>query len=483
MNGALDAVVVGSGPNGLAAAVELARSGAQVLVLEAAESIGGGTRSAELTLPGFVHDVCSACHPLGAVSPFLTTLPLDDFGLRWVFPPASVAHPMDDGSAVVLHHSVEETAAGLGRDARAYGRLLAPLVEHAESLFDELLGPPLHVPRHPLALARFGVPALLPAAALARVMFREERARALLAGCAAHTILPLERIVSGAVGLMFLLTGHVRTWPVARGGSRAIADALRSYLESLGGRVETGRRVASLGDLPAARAYLFDTSPRSLADVAEPVLPPRFVRRLRRYRYGPGVFKVDWALDGPIPWRDPRCLEATTVHIGGTLDEIAASEAAVWHGEHSQRPFVLLVQASQFDETRAPEGKQSVWAYCHVPSGSTLDRTDVIERQIERFAPGFRDRVLARHVMNTRDLERHNPNDVGGAITGGMSTLAQMLARPTPRLDPYSTPNPRFYICSAATPPGGGVHGMCGFHAARSALRRMPALRHGSATA
>jgi phytoene dehydrogenase-like protein len=471
-----DAVVVGSGPNGLAAAVELARNGASVRVLERADMIGGGTRTRELTLPGFLNDVCSSCHPLAVDSPFLTTLPLAEHGLDWVFPPLSVAHPLDAEPAALLRLSVEETAAGLGVDRRAYDRLMRPLARGGVELLGEVLGPIPHVPRHPLLLARFGALALTPAAMLARLVFRGARARALFAGCAAHSILPLEQVVSGAVGLLFMITGHLHQWPVARGGSAAISRALAGYLASLGGSIETRHPVTSLSDLPDARVYLFDTSPRLLAGIAAEMLPSRFVNHLHRFKYGPGVFKVDWALDGPIPWRDMHILQASTVHLGGTLEEIAASESAVWRGEHCDRPFVLLVQSSQFDSTRAPDGRHTGWAYCHVPEGSTVDCTDVIERQVERFAPGFRDRILARHVMNTADLERDNPNDVGGAITGGAANLIQMVARPAPRLDPYATPNPRLFLCSAATPPGGGVHGMCGYHAARSALRRMHTL-------
>ena len=354
---------------------------------------------------------------------------------------------------------------------------MRPLARTGRQLLDEILGPLPHLPRHPFVLGRFGVPALAPAVSLGRLLFRGPQARALLAGCAAHAILPLERFMTGAVGLLFLMTGHLHTWPVARRGSAMITQALASYLASLGGMIETGRAVTALTDLPDARAYLFDTSPRQLAGIAGDALPSRYVSWLRRFKYGAGVFKVDWALDGPVPWRDPRCLEASTVHLGGTLDEIAASEAAVGCGEHSERPFVLFVQASNFDGTRAPEGKQTGWAYCHVPEGSTRDMTDVIERQVERFAPGFRDRVLARHVMNTADLERYNRNDIGGSIAGGSANLMQMLIRPAPRIDPYSTPNPHFYLCSASTPPGGGVHGMCGYRAARSALRHLPHLQ------
>jgi phytoene dehydrogenase-like protein len=466
-----DAVVVGAGPNGLAAAVYLARAGAQVLVLEAHGEIGGGTRTAALTLPGFVHDRCSAIHPMGSLSPWLRQLPLADHGLRWIRPPASVAHPLDDRPAVMLRRSLADTAHELGPDARAYRRLIEPFLADPHGLLADALAP-LGIPRHPLLMLRFGLRALRSATGLAR-RFDDAPARALLAGCAAHSILPLERATTAAIGLIFLIAGHVEDWPVPAGGSHAIARALAGVLQAAGGRIETAVHVRSLADLPPARVYLFDTSPDQLAAIAEPVLPRRYVRRLRRYRYGPGVFKLDWALDGAIPWRDPRCLEASTVHVGGTLEDIAAAEAAVWRGEHPERPFVLVCQQSQFDPTRAPPGKHTGYAYCHVPAGSTVDVTGAIERQIERFAPGFRDRILARHVITPADLERDNPNYVGGAITGGVADLFQLFTRPVARLDPYSTPNPRLFLCSASTPPGGGVHGMCGYHAARSALRRI----------
>jgi phytoene dehydrogenase-like protein len=466
-----DAVVIGAGPNGLAAAVHLARAGASVLVLEARDEIGGGTRTGELTLPGFAHDRCSGVHPMAILSPWFRQLPLAEHGLRWIQPPASVAHPLDDQPAVLLLRSVADTAADLGRDARAYRRLVEPFLGDPHGLFRDALAP-LGIPRHPLVMARFGLIGLRSARGVAR-RFDEVRARALLAGCATHAILPLERAVSAAVALIFLISGHVEDWPVAAGGSHAITRALASLLAASGGRVATGTRVRSLADLPPARAYLFDTSPAQLAAIAEPILPARYVRRLRRYRYGPGAFKLDWALDGPIPWRDPRCLDASTVHVGGTLEEIATAEAAVWRGEHPERPFVMVCQQSQFDPSRAPTGKHTGYAYCHVPSGSTVDLTAHIERQIERFAPGFRDRILARHVTAPADFERDNPNYVGGAITGGAADLFQLFTRPVARLDPYSTPNRSVFLCSASTPPGGGVHGMCGYFAARSALRRL----------
>jgi len=475
-----DAVVVGAGPNGLAAAVRLAQAGAAVTVLEAEAEPGGGTRSGALTLPGFVHDRCSAVHPMGILSPYLRTLPLAEHGLRWLRPAASVAHPLDDGPAVLLRRSLDETAAALdaagaaGPDARAYRALVGPFLGDPHGLLTDALAP-LHFPRHPIRMLRFGLRGARSAIGLARRL-RGAPARALLAGCAAHSILPLDRAFTGAVGLMFLITGHVEDWPVAEGGSQAIADALASLLRAAGGRIETGARVRGLADLPPARAYLFDTSPAQLAAIAEPVLPARYVRRLRRFRYGPGAFKLDWALDGPIPWRDPRCLLASTVHVGGTLEEIAAAEAAVWRGEHPERPFLIVCQQSQLDPTRAPSGKHTGYAYCHVPAGSTVDQTAAIERQLERFAPGFRDRVLARRATTPEALERENANYVGGAITGGVADARQLFARPVLRLDPYTTPHRRLFLCSASTPPGGGVHGMCGYHAAGSALRRLARL-------
>jgi phytoene dehydrogenase-like protein len=470
-----DAVVVGSGPNGLSAAVALARAGAKVVVLEGRDEPGGGARTSELTLPGFHHDVCSACHPMGILSPFFRTLPLKEHGLRWVQPPVSVAHPLDGQTAVLLHRSVTATAEALGPDARAYERLFGPLLREPHDLLEDILGP-LRMPRHPIRMLRFGLSAIRSATGLARSRFRGERAKALLAGCAAHSILPLEQSLTAALGLIFCLTGHVETWPVAEGGSAAITRALAGLLASLGGRIETGQFVSKLTNLPRARVVLFDTSPAQLAAIAAPALPAGYVRRLGRYRYGPGVFKVDWALDGPIPWSDPATLDASTVHVGGTLEEIASAEAAVWRGNHPERPFVMVVQQSQFDRSRAPEGKHTGYAYCHVPGGSTVDLTDVVERQIERFAPGFRDRILARHVMNTTDLERYNPSLLGGAIAGGVADLGQLFTRPVARWNPYTTPSPRIFLCSAATPPGGGVHGMSGYYAAKAALRRLDRL-------
>ncbi len=464
------AVVVGSGPNGLAAAVTLAEAGCSVLVLEAQETIGGGTRTAELTLPGFRHDVCSAIHPGITVSPFFRSQNLD---LPLVEPPAPLAHPLDDGSAVIVRHSLDDTATELGRDGPSYRKLFAPLVERWERLESELLGPVIHLPRHPLALARFSTAGLRSVTGVARSHFDTEAARAVFAGAGAHAMLPLEHRASASFGLGLLVAAHHGGWPFARGGSQSIADALAARLRALGGEIETGREVTSFADVPASNLVLCDVTPRQLLRLAGERLPAGYRRRLGRFRYGPGVFKVDYALDGPIPWRAPETGEAATVHLGGSLDEIAESEHTVWAGGHPERPFVLLAQQSLFDDTRAPAGKHTVWAYCHVPNGSTVDMRARIEAQIERYAPGFRDRILAYGTRSTADFERENANLVGGDIGGGANTLGQLIARPTLRLTPYSTPLPWLYLCSSSTPPGAGVHGMCGHLAARAALRKL----------
>ena len=466
-----DAVVIGSGPNGLSAAIELARSGRSVTVYEANDTIGGGCRSAELTLPGFVHDVCSAFHPLGAASPFFRSLDLSREGLEWVEPPAALAHPLDDGTAVILERSIEATASTLGPDSRAYRRLVGPLVPEWPDLAADALGPLLRVPRHPFVMARFGIPALLPARALARFAFSGVRARALFAGLAAHSILPLDAPLTASFALMFAVVTHVANWPLPRGGSQRIADALAARLRSLGGKIETGRPVATLDETGAARAYLCDVTPRQLETIAGRRLSDGYRAKLRSFRYGPGVFKLDYAIDGPIPWRAKECLRAGTVHLGGTMDEIAESESEVARGRPAERPFMLVGQQSLFDSSRAPAGKHTVWAYCHVPNGSTFDMTERMEAQLERFAPGFRERVLARSVMGPAEVYRHNANYIGGDIGGGANTLFQFVTRPFPKLDPYATSAPDIYMCSSSTPPGGGVHGMCGYHAARSALR------------
>lgn len=472
-----DAIVVGAGPNGLAAAITLARAGRSVLVLEAKDTIGGGTRSAELTLPGFVHDVCSAIHPLAVASPFFSTLPLADHGLEWIYPPASAAHPLDDGSAVLVERSLEATSETLGRDAAMYRALVGPLVAHWEKLKLDLLGPLPLPPHDPITLARFGLSAVWPLRGFAKTAFRGERARAVFAGLGAHSMLSLDQPLTTAFGLVLAASAHAVGWPLARGGSQKLADALASYLRALGGEIVTGHLVESIDDLLPAQAVLFDVTPRQLLRIANCRLPAGYRRQLERYRYGPGVFKVDWALDGPIPWKAAECARAPTVHLGGTLDEIAASERAVWRGEHPERPYVIVAQHTLFDPSRTPEGKHTAWAYCHVPNGSPFDMTARIESQIERFAPGFRDRILARSARATPEMERYNPNYVGGDINGGVQDLRQFYTRPALRLNPYSIPTrrgaaaQRLYLCSSSTPPGGGVHGMCGYFAAQTALK------------
>jgi phytoene dehydrogenase-like protein len=469
-----DAVVVGAGPNGLAAAITLAEAGRSVLVLEANDTIGGAARTGALTAPGFRHDLGSAIHPLGVASPFLRRLPLEEHGLKWIWPGVPAAHPLPGGRAVLQHHALGETAAALGRDEGNYRRLFAPLVRDWRKALDEILQPMLHLPRSPVTLGRFGLRAIWPAQALVRTVFREEPARALFAGHAAHSNLPLTAPGSAAFGLVLAVLGHAVGWPLPEGGAQAIADALTGHLRALGGEIQTGRRVCSLADVPPARAVLFDTGPRQLADIAAEALPSRYRRRLRSYRRGPAAFKMDFALSEPIPWRNADVKKAGTVHVCGTLDEVAASEEAVAGGYAPKRPFVLLAQHSLFDPTRAPQGKHTAWAYCHVPNGWDGDREQMAARltgQIERFAPGFRDCVLTQTVSAPADLEAQNAALVGGDVNGGAMDLVQLVARPTLSLRPYRTPSKGLYLCSASTPPGGGVHGMCGHLAARAVLR------------
>jgi phytoene dehydrogenase-like protein len=467
----VDVLVIGSGPNGLSAAIELARKGHSVKVYEANEAIGGGCRSGALTLPGFVHDLCSAFHPLGAASPFFRELDLSPEGLEWIEPPAALAHPLDDGTAVLLERSIDATVANLGPDGRAYRRLVAGLVPEWDHLAADTLRPLIRIPRHPFVMARLGLPGVLPARMLARAAFSGVRARALFAGLAAHSVLPLDAPLTASFALMFAVATHVASWPLPRGGSQSITDALAARLRSLGGTIETNRRVRSLDDLETARAYLCDVTPRQLEEMAGARLSDRYRAQLRSFRYGPGVFKLDYAIDGPIPWRAKECLRAGTVHLGGTLDEIAESEAQIARGRAAERPFMLVGQQSLFDPTRAPEGKHTVWAYCHVPNASTFDMTERMEAQFERFAPGFRDRILARSMMGPTEVQSHNANYIGGDIGGGANTMFQFFTRPFFRLDPYATSARDIYLCSSSTPPGAGVHGMCGYHAAKSALR------------
>lgn len=462
------ASVIGSGPNGLMAAIVLAKAGLPTTVFEAEATIGGGTRSAELTLPGFIHDVCSAVHPMAVSSPAFRSLPLADHGLEWIHPPAPLAHPLDNGSAAILERSLDETCARLGRDGDVYRRVVGSLAARWTDLSAEILQPVLHVPQHPLLLAKFGTTALLPATTSARTFFSTTEARALFAGMAAHSILPLEKLGSGAFGWVLAIAAHSVGWPIPRGGSQQIANSLASCLKSFGGTITTNTRIHSLDEI-ADSLILCDVTPRQFLKLAGSLLRAPFKRRLESYRYGPGAFKIDWALSDPIPWKDAECHRAGTVHVGGTVEEIARSERAAWRGQSVEQPFVLVAQPSLFDPSRVPAGKHTAWAYCHVPHGSTEDMTERIEKQIERFAPGFRSCILARNALTPSDLERHNANLIGGDIVGGAQSLAQLIFRPTSML--YRTPLDGVFLCSSSTPPGGGVHGMCGFHAARTALR------------
>ncbi|MEO7086617.1 MAG: NAD(P)/FAD-dependent oxidoreductase [Gemmatimonadaceae bacterium] len=466
----LDAIVVGAGPNGLAGAIALAQAGHSVRVYERDATIGGSTRSAELTLPGYTHDVCAAVHALALASPFLRTLPLAQYGLDLIQPPVPFAHPFDDGTAIIVRRSVAETAASLGSgDAKRYRKHVEPLVQRADDLMEALLGP-IGL-RHPMLMARFSIDAGLSAEVYAKWNFADERTRAMFGGVAAHSIVPLDKIGTAGYGLGLLVSAHAYGWPIARGGSQHLPNAMASYLRSLGGEIVTGESIESLDALPHARAVLCDVTPRSLLRMAGDKMPARYGRRLAKYRYGPGVFKIDWALNSPVPWRDPACTEAGTLHLGGSMRELAISERDAWDGRVTDNPFVLVVQPTCFDASRAPAGKHTLWAYCHVPHGSTTDMTERIERQIERFAPGFHDCIEARNVLFPADLERRNPNLVGGDIAGGAGDFPQMLIRPLLSLDPYATVMKGVYLCSSSTSPGIGVHGMCGYYAARSALK------------
>jgi phytoene dehydrogenase-like protein len=466
-----DAVVVGAGPNGLAAAITLSEAGLKCLLVDAQEQAGGGMRSSELTLPGYMHDVCSAVHPLGVGSPFFRSLGLERYGLNWLHAPAALAHVMADGSAVMLERSLTRTAQALAADGEAYRRLLEPLVADFDPLIRMILGP-LRFPRRPLCMARFGLPALRSMCGLSRSRFANERAGALLAGIAAHAMVPLDELATSSFALVLAMAGHAVGWPIAQGGSQAIADALVAHYRRLGGELLLGHHVADLKQLPSARAYVLDLGPKQLVQLAGDRLPQAYKRRLLRFRYGLGVYKVDWALRGPIPWRDPNCARSVTVHLAGSVADVAAAEQAAHDGKLAERPFVLLGQPSIVDETRAPQGHHTCWAYCHVPGGSDIDAKAAIEQQVERFAPGFRQLIEATATQNAQQIEQHNPNYVGGDINGGISDLAQLFFRPVLRSDPYATPAPDLFLCSSSTPPGGGVHGMCGFWAARSVLRK-----------
>ncbi len=464
-----DAIIVGSGPNGLAAAITVAQTGRSVLVLEEQEEAGGGAKSLELTLPGFIHDPFSAVHPMALESAFFKSLPLEKDGLEWIHSPSVLAHPLDDARAILLHRSVEETAAALGADKEIYQRRMTGLLSEWDYFKLEFLRP-LRFPKHPLRLAKFGLPALMPANLLAKTVFKQDAARALFAGVAAHSTLPLDAPGSSAFGLTLMLAGHHVGWPIPRGGAGSISKALLSCLYALGGEVITGTPVRSLAQLPRAGVILFDLTPRQIAAIAGERLSRSFRSRLRRFRYGPGVFKVDWALDAPIPWKAAEVASAATIHLGGTIDEISHSEREIWQNRVADRPFVLLAQPSLFDSSRAPSGKHTAWAYCHVPHGSTADMTSRIEAQVERFAPGFRDLILARSTFGPAQLEARNANLVGGDINGGALDLRQLFLRPTARL--YSTSDRRLFICSSSSPPAGGVHGLCGYFAAQEALRQ-----------
>lgn len=468
----LDAVVVGAGPNGLACAIVLAEAGLRVHVVERSNTVGGGSRTKELTLPGFHHDVCSAIHPLAVASPFFKRLKLADAGVTWINPPVLLAHPLDDGSAALLQRSIRGTAESLGADARNYRRLIAPLVRSIDDVIETTFGRVI-TPAHPLATARFGLKAIRSASGLARSRFDEDRARALLIGISGHALVPLTQPATASFGLMFAAVGHAYGWPMASGGSQAVADTMAAHLRKLGGEIEMGRAIRSLADLPPARARVFDVTPRQLIAICGNALPGRYRRRLGRFRYGPGVFKVDWALSGPVPWKAEGCSSAGTVHLAGTYGEIVESEATVARGGHPERPYMVTAQQSLFDPSRAPENKHTFWGYCHVPNGSTVDMTAAMEAQIERFAPGFKDLVIERHVMDPAAMERHDPNFIGGDINGGASDLRQLFTRPVASIDPYSTPAEGIFMCSSSTPPGGGVHGMCGYNAARSVLKHL----------
>jgi phytoene dehydrogenase-like protein len=464
------ACVIGSGPNGLAAAIVLAQAGMQVEVFEAESQPGGAARTMELTLPGFHHDFGSAVHPMAAGSPFFSSLPLADHGLEWLHSPAALAHPFDDGTAITLERNLDDAEAALGEDGRAWRNLMEPLVRDWDGFAQDILRPILRVPRHPFLLARFAQDAIPPATFVARRRFRNERTRALFAGLAAHSFLSLHEPLSASFGMVLAAAAHAVGWPIPRGGAQSIANALSAHLVQLGGKITASTRIASFDQLPPCNLTLCDITPRQLLRLSQGKLSSGYRRRLENFRYGPGIFKVDYALSAPIPWKAAECLRAATVHLGGSMGEIAASEAAMASGHLAERPFVLLAQPTLFDPSRAPAGKHIAWAYCHIPNGSTFNMLERLEAQIERFAPGFRDCILARRVFSPSEMEAMDANLVGGDINGGAVDLSQFLFRPTWRN--YATSAKDVYLCSSSTPPGGGVHGMCGYNAASVALRR-----------
>jgi phytoene dehydrogenase-like protein len=464
-----DAIVVGSGPNGLAAAITLRRAGLSVLLVEGKDTPGGGMRSSELTLPGFVHDVCSAVHPMITLSPFFNSLPLKNFGLEMINPAVAAAHPFDDGTAGILYSSLAKTAESLGDDKDAYLRIMSQTVANLPKLLPDLLGP-FPVPRHPLALFQFGLKAITSASWLGE-RFQTKHGRGLWGGMAAHAIQPLTNLTTSAIGLMLMAAGHVGNWPIPKGGSQSIVDAMVAYFLSIGGKIETNFFVNALDQLPTSRAVLLDVTPKQLLAIAGEKLGSSYAQKLNKYRYGMGVFKVDWALSEPIPFKNDECRKAGTVHLGNSFEEIEHSEKITSEGKHPEKPFVILAQPSLFDRTRAPEGKHTAWAYCHVPNGSQENRAVAIEKQIERFAPGFKDIIIGRHTMDTMQIEAYNPNYIGGDINGGIQDIWQLYSRPVLSQSPYRTSAKGLYICSSSTPPGGGVHGMCGYHAAQRALK------------
>ena len=465
-----DAVIVGSGPNGLAAGIVLQQAGLTTLLIESRPTIGGGMRSAELTLPGYVHDICSAIHPFGVGSPFLQTLPLHEFGLEWVYPEAAVAHPFDEGTAILLKKSIEDTAQQFGKGAKSYQDLMQPIVKDWEKIAPDFLGP-FTLPKYPFLFTSFGLKAVQSARSIAFRYLKEKYSRGFFAGIAAHSILPLDKVVSAGIALVLGALGHKVGWPFPKGGAQKLANAMGSYYKSLGGIIQTQFEVRAMADIPSTQVVLFDITPQQLLQLEGLDFPHLYRRQLQNYRYGPGIFKVDWALSGSIPFKAKDCLKAATIHLGGTFEEIAEAEKLPWQGQHAEKPYVLLVHQTPFDAIRAPEGKHTAWGYCHVPNGSTVDMTARIENQIERFAPGFKDTIVARHTMNTVEVNRYNANYIGGDIIGGAATLSQLFTRPAIRWSPYTTPKKGIYICSSSTPPGGGVHGMCGYHAARKVLR------------